>query len=169
MTPDTAPRRRWLRYLSFVTSAMICFGGVLVVLPQLTQALFGWMVFGGSGFPSTFSAEALHYVRLAHAVIGAVMVGWFSTVLWLVRTALARGLPGAWQALTLSLLAWFVLDTSFSLLTSFWQNAALNTAILLAFLPGLAGARPRRTPGPARATPADHSHRLASGIPTGTP
>lgn len=146
VTVHRPPPRQWIGYLSLVTGLSLSFGAVLVALPQVTQDAFGWMVFGSSGFPPTFSIDALAYVQLAHAVIGAVMVGWFALMLWLVRGPLAHGLPGAWSALALSLSGWYLLDTSFSLLSGFWQNAVLNTVVLIAFLPGLAATRPRRPP-----------------------
>lgn len=70
------PHGRWT--LSIVTGAAICFGLLLVLAPGMASTLFGVLVFGPSGFPSEFGDEALAYVRLAHAVIGAVMVGWCS-------------------------------------------------------------------------------------------
>lgn len=142
MTQRTAPPASWVRYLLLVTTATICFGAVLVLAPGPTEALFGHLTFGRSGFPATFSTAALDYIRLAHAVLGAEIVGWFALVLWVVRFPLANGLPGAWHALVLSLAAWYVPDTAYSLLAGYWPNAALNTGILLAFLPGLAGTRP---------------------------
>jgi len=45
---------------------------------------------------------------------------------------------GARGALTV----WFVVDTTVSLTSGYWQDAALNTLFWLAFLPGLAGTRP---------------------------
>ena len=75
------------------------------------------------------------------------MVGWFVLVWWMVGALLGRGVPGAWPALVASLLAWFVPDTAFSLLSGFWPNAVLNTVVLAAFLPGIVATAPRSRPG----------------------
>jgi hypothetical protein len=136
----------WIRYLSVVTSGMIAFGAVLVLLPGVTEAGFGAMVYGRSGFPAAFTAPTLDYVRLAHAVLGAVMVGWFCLVRWVIRGPLAQGVPGAWAALVGSVVAWYLPDTAFSALNGFWENAILNTVVLLAFLPGLVRTRSRPHP-----------------------
>jgi hypothetical protein len=139
MTPT---HDRGVRLLTATVVVTVLFGLVLVLLPGLTQSLFGLMVYGRQGFPPSFAPEALDYVRLAHAVMGASIVGWFLLLLWVVRTQLARGVPGSWQAVAGSVAAWYVLDTSFSLLSGFWQNAVLNTGLLLLLLPGLVLSRP---------------------------
>ena len=138
-----APPAGAVRYLSAVTGSALAFGVVLVVLPGPTEALFGRLIHGAGGFPASFAPEARDYLRLAHAVIGASMAGWFALALWLVRTQVAHGVPGAWRALAGSIALWFVLDTSYSLLSGFWPNAVLNAGFLLAFLPGLLATRPR--------------------------
>lgn len=142
---DAGRHDGWTTYLSVVTVGVICFGAALVLAPDVGSALFGTLVYGRSGFPAEFTDEALAYVQLSHAVIGAMMVGWFGLALWVVRGPLAAGHPGAWKALALTLATWFLLDTSFSLLTGFTPNAALNVVFLVACLPGLVGTRRGRT------------------------
>jgi hypothetical protein len=139
---------------------MIIFGSVLVALPWIAQSLFALMVFGATDYPVSFSDEAMSYIRLAHAVMGAVIVGWFILVLWVVRSQLARGTPDAWRALTACLGTWFILDTAFSLVTGYWQNAALNTTILMLFLPGLVATRPGNLthPGDVRRASGEDRH-----------
>jgi hypothetical protein len=73
--------------------------------------------------------------------MGAVMVGWFATLYWVVGAA-ERGVHGAWTAAVGAFSAWFALDTGYSLLSGFWQNAVLNTAIAMLFLPGFVTTRP---------------------------
>jgi hypothetical protein len=63
---------------------------------------------GDPDFPAGFSSEAKDYIQLAHAVMGAVMVGWFLTLRWVVAAA-EHGTPGAWQAAVGAFAPWFVL------------------------------------------------------------
>lgn len=126
---------RGITYLTVVSVGTSLFGAVLVVLPGLTYAGFGAMVYG-NGFPAEFGLEPASYIRLVHAVMGAVIAGWFAFVAWFTHTLLPRRIPGAWTALVLSVLLWFALDTSYSLISGFWQNAVLNTTFLAAFAPG---------------------------------
>lgn len=139
------PSSGWIRYLQLVTGSVVVIGLVLVLAPGLTEASFALLVFGSTRFPNAFSASATSYARLTHAIIGAVMVGWFLLVTWVVRSPLRAGQPGAWGATALSLATWFVLDSTFSLVTGYWQNAALNVVFLGAYLPGLLATCPRRT------------------------
>jgi hypothetical protein len=134
----------WIRYLEIVTLAVAAFGAAIVLTPLVTDVLFAWMIFGETGTPDGFSEGAADYIRFSQGVMGAVMVGWMLLALWLVRARVARGEPDAWYALTASLLGWFVIDTAFSLVSGYWQNAVLNTVVLAAFAPGLAGTRPPR-------------------------
>jgi hypothetical protein len=99
------------------------------------------MVYANPGFPDDFSAEAEAYIRLAHNVMGAVMVGWFLTMHWVIGAA-ERGTRGAWKAAVIPFVGWYLLDTGYSLLSGYWQNALLNTAIALLFLPGFVATRP---------------------------
>ena len=139
----TPAQDRGVRLLTTAVASTVLFGLVLVLLPGVTETLFGLMVYGAGGFPPSFGEEELAYVRLAHAVLGATIVGWFLLILWVVRTQVARGVPGSWQAAAGAVAAWYVLDTSFSLLSGFWPNAVLNTGLLLLLLPGLVLTRPR--------------------------
>lgn len=139
--PRDTPSSGSVLYLRGLTIAMMIFGVVIVVTRLGTDVLFAWMIFGATGTPDGFSSDAAAYIHLGHGVLGAVMVGWFWLVHWVVSGPLAWGVEGAWTALTSSLTAWFVLDTTFSLATGYWQNAVLNTAIAGAYLPGLVAAR----------------------------
>jgi hypothetical protein len=131
----------WFAYLRATSLGMAAFGAVVLLVPPLSMAGFGLMVYGDPSFPDEFSGEAKAYVRLAHAVMGAVMVGWFLTLHWVLRAA-EDGVPGAWRAAVGAFAAWYVLDTAYSLASGFWQNAVLNTAVLALFAPGFAVTRP---------------------------
>jgi hypothetical protein len=50
-----------------------------------------------------------------------------------VRGPFARGAREAWTTIAVSVGAWFVPDTAFSLWSGFWQNALLNLAVASSF------------------------------------
>jgi len=54
-------------------------------------------------------------------------------MLYVVRALLSKGLSESWYVLTLSVVAWYIPDTAYSILSGFWQNAVLNTAFFLLF------------------------------------
>ena len=128
----------WFSYLKVCSSGMVAFGACILLAPAVALDAFGLMVDGNADFPADFSPEAKDYIQLAHAVMGAVMVGWFLTLRW-VLTAAERRTPGAWNAAVGAFSTWFVLDTSYSLVSGFWPNAVLNGALALLFLPGFVG------------------------------
>lgn len=135
-TPDA----RWLVRSCVVGAAL---GAGFVLFPGLTQRAFGVMVYGQAGFPPQFGAAELAYIRLAHAVIGALIAGFFTLMAWHARVSLPRA-PDAWRALLCALAVWFVLDTGYSLASGFWPNAVLNLGVLLALAPALWRASPAR-------------------------
>jgi hypothetical protein len=127
-----------------VSVAVILFSALMLVTRLVTDGLFNWMFFGETGEPAGFSQDAIDYYRVIYGVLGAVMIGWFMLVIWVVRGPLANGIAGAWGALVISLGGWFVIDTTFSLASNFWENAVLNLVFMAAFAPGLWLTRPNR-------------------------
>lgn len=69
------------------------------------------------------------------------MVGWGAALVYVTKTLFARGSVTAWNLIALSVTAWFVPDTSYSLLSGFWQNAVLNTVFLVLFAAPLLATR----------------------------
>lgn len=81
----------------------------------------------------SFGVDQVRYISLVHAVIGGVMVGWGAALFYVTRVLLAGGVRAGWNLITLSVAAWFVPDTAYSLHSGFWQNALLNVAFLMLF------------------------------------
>lgn len=73
-------------------------------------------------------------VRLYAAVMGAVVVG-FGVMLARVARAADHGPLAIGRALRDAVLAWFVVDTTASVLHGSWQNAVFNLLSLAAGLP----------------------------------
>jgi hypothetical protein len=131
------PSRFWVLWLLAAAALVILFGMVMVIAPGLTRRAFSLLVFGSPGYIDRFGAEAAGYVSLAHAVIGGVLVGWGCALFHVTRTLFAEGSRDAWVLVAGSVGAWFVADTSYSLLSGYWQNALLNTGFLMLFVPPL--------------------------------
>jgi len=60
-------------------------------------------------------------------------VGWGTAMLYAVGVLFARGRAEGWTLIALSIAAWYLPDTAYSLLSGFWQNAVLNTVFLTLF------------------------------------
>ncbi len=125
-----------------VTAGLVLFGLILVVMPGFTLQGFSLLVYGSTAHLSTFGPEAVAYISLVHAVLGAVMFGWGVLFMFLALGPIRRGSLDAWRMFAVSLVAWFIPDTAFSLLSGFWQNAVLNVGFALMFAIPLIALRP---------------------------
>jgi hypothetical protein len=103
----TRQRDFWTGWLTVVVAGTLLFGLAMVAMPGVTRAGFNLMLYGATAGDADFGPEALRYVNLAHAVMGAVMAGWSAVLLWVVRGPLRRGEAGAWAAVAGSVAAWF--------------------------------------------------------------
>jgi hypothetical protein len=133
MIASAQPSRFWINWLLAVTAGVMAFGLVLVIAPGFTRQGFSLLVYESPGRLDSFGSEQVRYISLVHAVIGGVMVGWGAALFHVTRTLLAAGVRAGWNIITLSVAAWFVPDTAYSLLSGFWQNALLNSAFLTLF------------------------------------
>lgn len=133
MNAPNTPSAFWVRWLVVVTLGVMVFGILLVVAPGLAREGFSLLVYGDGQQIATFGSMAAQYIGLVHAVLGAVMFGWGLALLLVVRGLFARGAREGWQIVTVSVAAWFVPDTTFSLWSGFWQNAVLNLVFIVLF------------------------------------
>ena len=121
------PKRLWNNWLLFVAAAVIALGAFLVLAPSFARQGFSLLVYPSSQRIDSFDHEQARYISLAHAVIGAVMVGWGTTLLVVTRTLFASGAKLGWNLIAISVVAWFVPDTSYSLPSGYWPNAVPNS------------------------------------------
>ncbi len=130
---NAQPSGFWVNWLLAVAAGVVVFGLVLVVAPSIAREGFSLLVYASADRIDSFDQEAVRYIALSHAVIGGVMVGWGVALFYVIKSLFARGERIAWNLVALSVGAWFVPDTSYSLLAGYWQNAMLNTAFLALF------------------------------------
>jgi len=143
MSRSTTVSRFWINWLLAVCAGVVVFGLVLVLAPGLARQGFSWLVYASPERIDAFGPEPARYIGLAHAVIGGVMVGWGSALFGITRRLLATGSRLGWNLVALSVAAWYVPDTGYSLLSGYWQNAALNTGFLAVFALPLMALLPR--------------------------
>lgn len=138
MNSSTKPSLLWVGWLLAVSIGVSLFGLVLVAAPSLARQGFSLLVYADAAHIDSFGGAASQYVSLAHAVLGGVMVGWGASLFLTVRSLLASGSRLGWRIVTLSVAAWFIPDTAYSLWSGFWQNAVLNLVFLVLFAVPLA-------------------------------
>jgi len=127
------PPSFWSRWLLAVTIGVMVFGLTLVLAPGLAREGFSFLVYANTERIAAFGDDAVEYVALVHAVLGAVMFGWGAALLLVARGLFARGVREGWQIVAVSVVAWFIPDTAFSLWSGFWQNAVLNLVFIALF------------------------------------
>jgi len=134
--------RIWIRWLYGVTFAIMLLGESMVLMPGVAREFFSLLFYFAPGqFQARYPAEANEYILFAHGVLGAVMLGWGVSMFLIIRGPFQRRDSGGWALLAAPMLVWFAADTGFSLYTGFWQNAILNSALLLLFAIPLAATR----------------------------
>jgi hypothetical protein len=119
----------WWRWLIVVSVGVILFSLGFIFLPDSIHSLYSIIL----NQDMVFAEEAMHYLRLVYGVLGSVMLGWMIVVLFILLGAFRRGERGAWNAITLSIVIWFVLDSGYSVYTGFVGNAIFNAAFLVLF------------------------------------
>jgi hypothetical protein len=130
--------RFWRRWLTAASIVVILFGLSMVLAPGPLKKFFAILLYSSPGALDAFTAPAVSYIALAHAVLGSVMFGWGIALLLILFGPFRRGAREGWRMLAISLAAWFVPDTAFSLWSGFWRNAVLNAALAVLFAVPLA-------------------------------
>lgn len=138
MQPLTKFSLFWWRWLIAVIFGVMLFGISMVVAPGLIRQFFSLIVYSSSEHISTFGNDAVAYVSLVHAILGAIMFGWGIALLFTAFYSFRHGNKEGWQTIAVSVTAWFIPDTLFSLWAGFWQNALLNLVFVVLFLIPLA-------------------------------
>lgn len=123
----------WWRWLVAVNLGVLAFGISMVLLPGLTQKLFNLLMFSSSEGNPAFGQAAVAYITFLSAVLGATMFGWGMALLYALLGPFRRGEAEGWRLVAVSLVAWFIPDTAYSLWSGFWQNAVLNLVFAIAF------------------------------------
>lgn len=130
----------WRTWMMLLGDAMILIGLAMLFAPS--SALFApinqpaWLVLFGTATPAP---EALAYHAFAFGLAGAATAGWGVLVFFLAWKALPTGQPWVWQALAVSLVGWFVIDTAHVLMMGVVSFAAFNAMIALFSVPALIG------------------------------
>lgn len=124
----------WWRWLVTANVGVILFGLAQVLLPNLVRQGFSLMVFGSASYIDSFPLDAIRYITLTHAVMGAVMIGWGVSMMYTLFTQFRKGEWHGWLSLVVALILWFIPDTAMSIATGFWQNAVLNTVFAILFV-----------------------------------
>jgi hypothetical protein len=129
---STLPSPFWWRWLIVATIFVLITGIAMVVTPEPVSRMFS-LILSSPKNEDIFGASARAYLMLFQGVLGATMIGWSMALLLVAMGPFRRGLREGWTIIAVSMAAWYIFDTSFSLWTGFWMNAVLNTGFLILF------------------------------------
>lgn len=131
-TPPRLPTFWWTWLL--VLQALVAVSGLLLVLlPDSARQAFSLLVYGSAEQIDRYGPEAVRYISLVHAVLGAVLAGWAATMAGLIWHVHRIHPQLVRRVLAVSLGIWFVPDTMYSLLSGYWPNAVLNVLFLVMY------------------------------------
>jgi hypothetical protein len=127
--------RFWRYWLLAVSVFIIAFGTIMAVANStLLFAFFNSQidpVFWGSN-PVPLPAQA--FQAWVYGAWGATVMGWGITMFFLAHYPYKKQEKWAWQAVFVSVLSWYILDTGISWLFYVLINVFFNTAILILVL-----------------------------------
>lgn len=125
----------WLKTASVFTilTGVICALASHVSTQGVWLSLFDVLKWPPDGDPASFNADT----RAVNAVLGGVMVGWGLLMFLLSSRRVMTAAPAVPRLMTISLLAWFAVDSLGSWAAGLPGNIVLNLAFLAMFLPPL--------------------------------
>ena len=127
------PSPFWWRWLIVTTVFVLVFSTAMVVIPRPVMRMFSLLYYSSPESIDAFGAPAVAFIMLLQGVLGAVMFGWSAALLLVLLGSFRRGSREGWTIIAVSLAAWFIPDTTISLLSGFWQNAVFNLVFLALF------------------------------------
>jgi hypothetical protein len=129
----------WWNWLIGVTCSIIIFSLGMVIAPSFVQEkLFDAMFFSSAQMKTILSNSAVSYILFTYRVLGAVMVGWMISLLFILAGSFRQKQREGWYAVTGSIVVWFLLDSGVSISAGYWQNAVFNVVFFVLFIIPLA-------------------------------
>lgn len=122
----------WRRWLILVTGGVILYAFTLILLPESMQNLFEQLFFSHEASLSA-NQQVRFSASFVYAVLGAVMIGWMTSLMGLLLGPFQRPQREIWIVMTASIIVWYVIDSGFSVLVGIVSHALFNTGFLILF------------------------------------
>ena len=151
VSSDRTLSRPWEVLLQATLAGLTGMGLLLLLAPSIGEKFFYLVYYGALQPPEPFSDEAHRYIRFAHGVLGAMMLGWMVLIHRLARISPNGPAASNWSLIRISIGTWFVIDTTFSIVHGIYGNVLLNLTCAIGILVPLHYGL--RAPLPAEPTP----------------
>jgi hypothetical protein len=116
--------RLWTKVTIGCATVTAVFGLSMMIWPRPGIAYFNMLFFGSLRYPVSMGPAASEYLDFVYGVLGAVIIGWMSLLITLCLRSL-KDQSSVGVALP-PIAIWLVVDSVFSIVSGFWQNAASN-------------------------------------------
>lgn len=124
--------------LFYPIAGTMLFASLMVLLPSRMTVFFNYILFGPAAANLVLDEEALLIIRVYVVVCGAVMLGWMTAFLSIINLAAncntALNQKCGERVIMQSVVTWFVVDSTASLLYGAAGNALLNLGMFSAFV-----------------------------------
>lgn len=122
----------WLFWLKLASIVTILFGAVMAFFNDFPLFRFFEKEITNIFFTEgTMSSSAIDLNTFLQGVLGSVLIGYGTSIAFIVFYGLNRKEKWAWWALLTSLLAWYITDTGVSILYGAMFNIVFNNAFFL--------------------------------------
>lgn len=127
---------RWLKIACILTVliGLTSWAASTEALGEPWRFLFDLLRWPLDGEPSGFDQDT----KAVNAVLGGVLVGWGALMFLLVSSVGQAELRGVARSMLVAVIAWFLVDSSGSLLAGIPGNVVLNVVFLAVLVPPLA-------------------------------
>ena len=112
--------------------------GFLIYVGELIPNSGGLLSSTGLGYSGN-DPQAHSFISFVIAVLGAAIIGWGCTMLFITWYPLKKKEKWAWNAMIITIFLWYIPDTSASIYFLVWPNVVLNTILLLMIVLPLIG------------------------------
>jgi len=130
---ETKISQFWWRWL-VAASIFTILAGVLIALVEPAQTLLQSLYYGfifGDGAYSQLDTAQIMFQDWLYGIIGSLMIGWGTIMLFVVWYPFRRGERWSWYALLVSLVIWFLPDSYMSAINQVPENVLLNIGFLV--------------------------------------
>ena len=105
--------KNWLldiNYFILIIGLVIAFSGDTKLFEFYNERI-EWSFFGGK----PLSEETLQLKKWLFGIIGGTIVGYHTLMIYLIKNAFATRQRWVWEGITISLLSWFIIDSTLSI------------------------------------------------------
>lgn len=126
----------WFKWMITVSFLTILFGFILILFNHTNffNAIFNIPINETFWHVSSVDTPTQIFQQWVYGTMGAILVGWGTTLTFISAHPFRSKESWAWNCLMMSVLLWFITDTTISLYFKVYVNVITNSLLFVAFL-----------------------------------